>query len=344
MPEIFQGTDVPVWLQRITQPPNAGAIGRDIGGVLAGVVNSLGDDESAAGGGDYWGTRKGLEQGMQEARLNEADPMWRLKKTQIEAHVKDALAQAESRHALAQQHSNETSAWIAAIPRLAPWKAATPEERAVMATPDVGPSKTAWKVIQDQQNADWRYDIQKEHNELARMRAENTAAEAKILVQNSKLFSDQLSMLKDPAAVAAIMRLRPDGQAGPTPEQYVALKEALAAQEKSVAATTEGMDKTTKVGPKGQVSTTYTTPKSPELIKLQKGLIDAIGRGEVCRYILRHFACSRPFGASLQCHNKADAAEGPHVIAQYRMENAALPVSNCEQARLVLSATASLGI
>ena len=38
---------------------------------------------------------------------------------------------------------------------------------------------------------------------------------------------------------------------------------------------------------------------------------DAIGRGEVCRHMLRHFACSRPFGASLQCHNKADAAEGP---------------------------------
>jgi len=285
MPEIFQNTDVPVWLQRITQPPDAGAIGKDIGGVLAGVVNSFGRDENAAPDNeDYWGTRKGFEKGMQESRMNQADPMWRLKKTEIEAKVKDALAQAESRHALAQQHSSETSAWMKAIPVLAPWKAATPEERATMPTPDVGPSRTAWKVVQDQQNADWRYARQKEMNDLQKMRAENTTTQAKLAVADAKKFTDLLATLEDPIERQAIREMQTDPQqVGPSTEQWARLNAAKGREveaAKTKAASAPGTLQKTTIGPDGKVRTTFQTQKPPPIVALQQALVAAINAGD----------------------------------------------------------------
>ena len=80
---IFSGTEVPSWLERSTQPADSGAIGQVLGTV-------------ASGGWLAGSEGKSFSEGLAESRLNQADPMWRLKKEQMETQMLGQAARAES--------------------------------------------------------------------------------------------------------------------------------------------------------------------------------------------------------------------------------------------------------
>jgi hypothetical protein len=60
----------PSWLERITRPPDPSKIGHDIGTVLAGGANALMGGES-------------FSQGVQDARMQQTDPFWRMRLEQM---------------------------------------------------------------------------------------------------------------------------------------------------------------------------------------------------------------------------------------------------------------------
>src|ERR1700752_5228360 len=106
----------PRWLQQLTQQ-TPGELG-GIGGTLAGgFLNALQKDpnapavDPATGQPPSWlDSRKGLKEGLAEARLNEQDPNWKLKSEALKTQVLGQIVSNEMQYHKLQEQTQELSA------------------------------------------------------------------------------------------------------------------------------------------------------------------------------------------------------------------------------------------
>ncbi|MBU6231540.1 hypothetical protein KGP36_02630 [Patescibacteria group bacterium] len=102
MANIFAGTELPQWMQSVR---NENAIlGESIGTVLAGGLLGLQKNEDGDG-------MKGFQQGLAEARMNQADPMWRVKEKNLEAQAVSRWAMAASQWQQLDATNKDMAAW-----------------------------------------------------------------------------------------------------------------------------------------------------------------------------------------------------------------------------------------
>jgi len=108
--DIFGGVEPPRWLQEITIPKQQGETGSELGTILGGGLLALQQDPSTidpatgktktdpeTGKPLSWlETRKGFQRGLAEARMNQADPNWRVKEKALEANATANWARAAS--------------------------------------------------------------------------------------------------------------------------------------------------------------------------------------------------------------------------------------------------------
>jgi len=99
MPNIFAGTEPPRWLTDIAKPIDSALLGQTAGMALAGGWLSASEG-------------KPFSEGLAEARLNQQDPLWKLKAAQTQAQTKNAIAQYESKWRDIQFQDRDTSAWM----------------------------------------------------------------------------------------------------------------------------------------------------------------------------------------------------------------------------------------
>lgn len=142
MANIFGGVEPPAWLVKASHVGETPKLAGFLGTLGAGVMQGLGrkegveDDPNKSGVHNWLDTRKGLFQGYQEARMTQADPLWRLgvAKTQAElaglgARMEYERAQAESARSLALERTSRMNAYATDIPKAMPWLSATREQR-----------------------------------------------------------------------------------------------------------------------------------------------------------------------------------------------------------------------
>jgi hypothetical protein len=242
MADIFAGTTPPAWLTDMTRqvPGELGQIG---GLALGGLLNALQEAPTKAvpvkdektgevtmkpvpqdsGVSGWFSSRKGFAEGLAEARLNIEDPMWRTKAAQAQANLLQTMAQTQAQYGLAQERKAETAAWMQDAPQLSKWLTATPEQRQDMPTP-TAVSKQGLAAIEKSRDADARYFIQKDANDIKKQSAENQTAAAKAAATNTKSFYDMLKTVTDPQAQADILAKTKNGL--PTPEAWAALTAA----------------------------------------------------------------------------------------------------------------------
>ena len=181
MADIFAGTQPPAWLVNETaQQP--GALGDVAGLAVGGLLNSLQRDPNASPNAGFLESRKGVKEGLAEARLNEQNPLWRLQATQIKAATIGRMAQAETAYAKAQSQIADTTAWMQEAPTLAPWLSATPEQRKDLPIPNVS-SKIGVSAVQKAAIADQNYFIkqqaQQQSIEATKLRVDNNSTKLK---------------------------------------------------------------------------------------------------------------------------------------------------------------------
>lgn len=177
MADIFGGTQPPAWLQeQSTRNAERGQWGSVLGTLAAGFVNGMKRTESEVptydpNTGEQTGTqtvkgpRLGFGNGLFEARMNQQDPMWKIKAQQAQANMLTDIAQLESANVLAQQRKAEASAWLEDAPKLTPWLAASPEKRKDMQAPSVT-SQRGVALVERAATADDRYWMVKETNRV----------------------------------------------------------------------------------------------------------------------------------------------------------------------------------
>jgi hypothetical protein len=183
MASIFDGTQPPAWLTEATRQKK-GQLG-DIAGLAFGAgINALQRDPNAPSDASFLESRKGVGEGITEARLSSVDPMWKLHVATAQAQQLSQMAQAESAFALAKERSAETQAWMVDAPTLSPWLTARPEDRLNMPEP-VAQSKTGLGMIEKTTTADSQYFIKQQAQqqllEATKLRVENNATKLKDL-------------------------------------------------------------------------------------------------------------------------------------------------------------------
>lgn len=242
MADIFGGANPPSWLVDATRQ-TPGELGSIAGLAFGGVLNALQEappekvpvkdpktgevtmqDAPKKEGFTGWlGSRKGLAQGLGEARLNTEDPLWRLKVAQTQASILGTMAQTQSALALAEERKQETAAWMKDAPSLSPWLSATPEQRKSMPEP-TATSKQGMIAIQRKNDADQRYFNQQDANKIKQEQADNASAAAKAATVNTKTFYDELKLVTSGEDQARILGMTKNGM--PTPEAWAELSKA----------------------------------------------------------------------------------------------------------------------
>lgn len=208
MADIFGGTQPPAWLVEETRQ-TPGLLGDVAGQGMAAILNAVQRDPNATQGTSFLESRKGIAEGISEARLNAADPLWKIKLTasmaQQQAVTLGRVAQAQSQIALANERKEETSAWMQDAPKLSPWLSATPEQRRDMPEP-IANSKAGITAIQRSRDADTRYFSQKDAQQLRE-------ANSKIQQENVKRSLDWQNAVgaADPDTQAQIAELPNQG-------------------------------------------------------------------------------------------------------------------------------------
>ena len=204
MADIFQGTQVPAWLQRETEQ-QPGQLGDVVGLAAGGLMNALQRDPNAPQDASFLESRKGVAEGLAEARLNIADPLWKLKVEQSKAAIMGRMAQAENAYAGAKQKVADTAAWMQDSQELTPWLSARPEDRQIMPAPAVR-SKAGATLVERTQTQDSRYFIGKEAN---RVRDESS----RVTLENQKRATewDNAVGAADPTVTAQIAELPNQG-------------------------------------------------------------------------------------------------------------------------------------
>ena len=202
MADIFGSSQPPAWLVEATKQ-TPGELGSIAGLALGGGLNALEQDPNAKD------SRKGFKQGLAEARLNEADPLWKIKLSQSvadhQANLLGRAAQAQSAIALANERKAETAAWMEDAPRLSSWLTASPEQRKDLPTP-TAQSKQGLTLLQKTEDNDQRYFIQRDNQKIR----EDTS---KIQQENQKRSLDWANAVgaADPDTQAKIAELPNQG-------------------------------------------------------------------------------------------------------------------------------------
>lgn len=275
MASIFSGGDsLPPWL-RVTPADNEGLaarLGNTLGTNLAAGVRWATQSDNDNPVDPATGKQQGLsfDQAYQEARLSQANPLWRLGAQLQRGQILEQGAQWESMNAMAEARVAENRAWMNEAPSVSKWLTMTPDARATAPAPQVT-SQRGMAAIQSVARADDQYQARLQANEIARIRAEASTVSAKTAAVRASTFEKGLAALTDATAQAQIagMKRNPDGT--PSADQEAALaaaKEAdrIAAQnartQAEIEARAAGMVPTTKLDAKGGVSVTYAPPKA----------------------------------------------------------------------------------
>lgn len=164
MAELFSGTQLPAWLaERAERTAERGAWGQIAGTLGAGLINSLQRDENAPVNPETGEQpRKGFAQGLWEARMNQRDPLWKLKTETAKTAVLSEMAQAESAHALALERQQELRAWMQDAPAISGWAAMTPDDRSKAVAPTAESLRGA-QMIQTLGIADQNYLLKRDN-------------------------------------------------------------------------------------------------------------------------------------------------------------------------------------
>ena len=124
MASIFEGTSPPAWLVAQEQQ-TPGELGSIAGTALGGLLNSIQRDPNApatdpnTGEAPSWlSSRLGLKGGLAEARMNQQDPMWKLKAQQVQTSVWNNVAQLEATHQRLKSQEDESRAWATDLPKI----------------------------------------------------------------------------------------------------------------------------------------------------------------------------------------------------------------------------------
>lgn len=174
MADIFGGTQPPAWLTEVaTRNAEHGQWGQLAGTLAGGLLNSFQRDKvpvmdpetGQPTGETKTGDRIGFLRGLTEARMNQADPMWKLKATQAQVNTLSTMAQTESAYALANERKQELRAWMQDVPSITPWLSMSPEQRKESPAPSVSSIK-GMQAVQQRTIADDRYFNQKEQNRI----------------------------------------------------------------------------------------------------------------------------------------------------------------------------------
>jgi hypothetical protein len=221
MANIFAGDGPPAWLQRRAETgyesalKSSGGLGEIIGTGLAAGVKWATHDKSEVD--PMTGKIGGLSfgQAWQEARLNQANPLWALDAEQKRMTWLSAAANVAARTAMLKQAADENDALRKDAPLAGPYFSATPEQRATMPTPTFT-SHGALGILQKIRIADeqhfWRKQ-QAEHNSLL----------AKAALKDQRDFAKRLLSL-DPEERAQVRSVSPNKDGTPSAMQWRALK------------------------------------------------------------------------------------------------------------------------
>jgi hypothetical protein len=269
----------PRWLQEITRPVKRGEMGEVLGLGLAGLINSfqkvpvmeeVTDPETGQTitqqsidpeTGKPMTKRLGFSGGIAEARMNQADPMWRLKASEIVANIQGQRALASWR---ASEFTEKAKKWRSleeASPIANAWTAGDHKDP---------PPVTGVASLDSQMQG--LYKQQKaldDRDKLAELQRQNSGVAAKIELMDTSDFLKRLGGI-DPASRAEIKGMTPGKNGEATQAMWTALgfaEQAAELHKKNLAdqaaleAQVRGDAATTRVDSGGKVVTTYSPKK-----------------------------------------------------------------------------------
>jgi len=232
MANIFD-VEPPRWLQEIAKPIDTKQLGQVAGLMLAGASNAA-------------GTNKSFSQGFQEARLNLADPMWKVRLAQDATRLQLDQVRAESALELMSLQREENRLWMQDIPTIKDFAA---------------------KPIEQQLSEPLTGLVSKRGNQMAVQMNRNASqsAVAKSMVQAKTDYDKR---------VAALIKLDPEAGVGlalppnqyprrinfaslELAEQHARMKAENIAGEAEIAARQRGDKVKTTISSDGKVTTTF---------------------------------------------------------------------------------------
>jgi hypothetical protein len=212
---IFADDQPPAWLQSRAETgyssamKDAGEIGT-LGGTGFAALLNMGkkedviDPETGKPTGEM--RNVGFGQAWTEARLNQENPLWRLKANEMKATYLSSMANLQEQNALWHERSRESSAWMHDSPLMAPYRSATPEQRQTM-PPPTATSQRALGMIERIREHDEGYFAGKQ---AAKVKADEREFAVKNSAENIKrkgIWSDAYNAVTDDDAVEALNHL-----------------------------------------------------------------------------------------------------------------------------------------
>lgn len=220
--DIFGGTQIPAWLVASTHE-DSGGLGKSIGTIMAGGLLALQPNESGDG-------LKGLQQGLAEARMNQSDPMWRVKEKALEGQAVSTWANAATKWQQYDDTSRDMKLWMSDdLPALTKYQQDLkddPDATAPVMKSTRGQSAINTIATQQLKKAqlNFKQDVAADTFELKSADIANRSVAAKAAVADAKLFNDTLETVINPTDRAGIRALTKAGI--PTPESWAALASA----------------------------------------------------------------------------------------------------------------------
>ena len=205
---IFAGTEPPAWLSNMARPINGKETGALFGKIIGGVANavSLAKDKQDQGQDVSWVGELGA--GMQEARLNMADPMWRIHAQQAQLNLAGQKLQLDAQQTKIDAQKR-TMAWIDHDQQTLPkWLAENPnpEDQVNAQPPDLKSPQFQQAFGKLMQNA-------------------IKATGSSVAQKTKTAFAQGLLGVDDPAVLAEINNMPPGKGGLPGPQQIARLNQ-----------------------------------------------------------------------------------------------------------------------
>lgn len=237
MSDIFGGVEPPRWLQAISRPPERGELGRLLGTTFGGIANALQRDPDAKPDPETGEQpRKGFLQGLTEARMNQANPIWKLGAQKAEVDIRSGILQNEMAFQAFQSQKDELKSFQEVLPNVMAYSKLSDEEVLKSPMPNTGQSKRAWEMANQVKDRAWQSVIKKETADTNKtfrelqlqQQKDRSAVEAsrlRVASANNKAFFSQLETIgkTDPAAAAQLLKMSKGEDGNVTPEAMDAL-------------------------------------------------------------------------------------------------------------------------